>query len=213
MAIQLTVLPNSGFSISLTFQHVAGDGRSLHHFMKYWASLSKASANNNDNSLLSIDLPFHERDRVKDTKGLRSIYLQELRDSDSKNMEFAGLVRDSYVNKVRTTLVLNYEQVQNLKNWVTDKCKDSHRTQHLSTFVVTSSLIWFCMVKSEESESKSDQDDCDVVEVHLDTTGSISLSDCRDGGGGIEVGLALERSRMASFINIFQQQLDSICSM
>ncbi|CAK8536495.1 unnamed protein product [Lathyrus sativus] len=324
MAIQLTVLPNSGFSISLTFQHVAGDGKSLHHFMKYWASLLKASANNNNNNLLSIDLPFHERDRVKDTKGLRSIYLQELRDSDSKNMEFAGLVRESYVNKVRTTLVLSYEQVQNLKKWVTDKCKDSHRTQHLSTFVVTSSLIWFCMVKSEESESKSDQDDCAVVDdlcyfviladyrdssefslpksyfgncltsyfvavkrnelvgengifvasngienkirdfksnallgaetlmsnykelskpgksvvvvagspklavyetdfgwgkplksdaVHLDTTGSISLSDCRDGGGGIEVGLALERSRMASFINIFQQQLDSICSI
>ncbi|CAL5200461.1 unnamed protein product [Lathyrus oleraceus] len=325
MAIQLTVLPNSGFSISLTFQHVAGDGTSLHHFIKYWASLSKASANNNSNSLLSLDLPSHERDRVKDTKGLKSIYLQELQDSDSKNMEFAGIVQDSYVNKVRTTLVLSYEQVQNLKKWVTNKCKDSHRTQHLSTFVVTSSLIWFCMVKSEHSESKRDQDDCAVVDddlcyfviladcrgsselslpkayfgncvtsytvaikrnelvgengivvaangienkirdfrsnallgaetvmsdyrelskpgksvivvagspkhavyetdfgwgkplksdaVHLDSTGSISLSDCRDGEGGIEVGLALERSQMANFISIFQQQLDYICSI
>ncbi|XP_058779990.1 coumaroyl-CoA:anthocyanidin 3-O-glucoside-6''-O-coumaroyltransferase 1-like [Vicia villosa] len=327
MSIQLTVLPDHGFSICLTFQHVAGDGKSLHHFMKYWASLSKASANNNNNCLLSLDLPSHERDRVKDTKGLKYIYLQELQDSESENMEFAGLVRDSYVNKVRTTLVLSYEQVQSLKKLVTDKCKDSHnhnKTQHVSTFVVTSSLIWFCMVKSEESESKSDQDDCVVVDdlcyfvfladcrdssefslpktyfgnclasyivavernelvgengivvaaigiekkirdfksdallgaetlmsdyreltkpgkslvvvagspklavyetdfgwgkplksdaVHLDTTGSVSLSDCRDGGGGIEVGLALERSRMANFISIFQQQLDSICNM
>ncbi|KAL5082125.1 hypothetical protein RYX36_010546 [Vicia faba] len=171
MAIQLTVLPNHGFSICLTFQHVAGDGKSLHHFMKYWASLSKASANNHNKHSLSslpLDLPSHERDRVKDTKGLKSIYLQELQDSDSKKIEFAGIVRDSYINKVRTTLVLSYEQIQNLKKWVTDKCKDSHnhdKTQHVSTFVVTSSLIWFCIVKSEQGESKSDQEKMKMFEI------------------------------------------------
>lgn len=296
--------------------------------MKFWASLSKAIAKNNNNLSLEysppIDLPSHERDRVKDPKGLKLIYLQELQDSESNEMEFGGLVRDSYVNKIRTTLVLSYEQVQMLKKWVSDKCKESYRIQHLSTFVVTSSLIWFCMSKSEESEDKSDESDCVVVDdhcyfvfladcrdsgesslpktyfgnclasytvavkrdeligkngivvasigiekkirdfksdallgaetlmsdyrelskpgksvivvagspklavyetdfgwgkpkksdaVHLDSSGSISLSDCRDGGGGIEVGLALERSRMTNFINIFQEQLDNICSM
>ncbi|MCI21509.1 coumaroyl-CoA:anthocyanidin 3-O-glucoside-6''-O-coumaroyltransferase 1-like, partial [Trifolium medium] len=30
--------------------------------------------------------------------------------------------------------------------------------------------------------------------VHIDRSDSISLSDCRDGGNGIEIGLALERS-------------------
>ncbi|KEH39032.1 putative transferase [Medicago truncatula] len=49
--------------------------------------------------------------------------------------------------------------------------------------------------------------------VHLDSSGSISLSDCRGGGGGIKVGLTLERSRMINFINIFQEQLDNISSM
>ncbi|XP_050906910.1 coumaroyl-CoA:anthocyanidin 3-O-glucoside-6''-O-coumaroyltransferase 1-like [Lathyrus oleraceus] len=86
-------------------------------------------------------------------------------------------VSDSYVNKVRTTLVLSYEQVQNLKKWVTNECKDSHRTQHLSTFVVTSSLIWFCMVKSEHGERKMDQDDCVVVDVDL--CNFVILADCR----------------------------------
>jgi hypothetical protein len=49
--------------------------------------------------------------------------------------------------------------------------------------------------------------------VHHDSSGTISLSDCRDGGSGIEIGLALERSRMNNFMNIFHEQLDSICSM
>ncbi|CAL5200462.1 unnamed protein product [Lathyrus oleraceus] len=305
MAIQLTVLPNSGFSICLTFKHVAADGKSLHHFMKYWASLSKAIANNNNNnnSLSSLDLPSHERDKIlKHPKAPKLTYLHE----DSYSY--------SYVDKIRISLVLSHEQVQKLKKWGLDKCNDT--TRHMSTFVVTCSLIWFCMVKSERNTGDDDLcnflflADCrdrpeyslpktyfgnclasytvvvkkselvgkdgivvaangierkirdfksdDVLlgaevlmpdyrelskpgmslvvvagspklaiyetdfgwgkpvrsdAVHIDAFGSISLSDCRDGGGGIEVGLALERSRMATFINIFQQQLDSICSI
>ncbi|KAL5082124.1 hypothetical protein RYX36_010545 [Vicia faba] len=307
MAIQLTLLPNSGFSICLTFKHVAADGKSLHHFMKYWASLSKAIANN-DNSLLSLplDLPSHERDTVlKHPKAPKLIYQHE------------DAYSDSYADKVRTSLILSHEQVQKLKKWFVDKRKDT--TKHMSTFVVTCSLIWFCMVRSEKNtggdgavgdlcnflfladcrdrpeyslpktyfgnclasytvvvkrgelvgkdgivvaanaierkirEFKSDDLLVDEVlmpdyrelskpglslvvvagspklaiyetdfgwgkpvksdAVHIDAFGSISLSDCRDGGGGIEVGLALERSRMANFIDIFQEQLDNICSM
>ncbi|PNX93606.1 anthocyanin 5-aromatic acyltransferase-like protein [Trifolium pratense] len=48
--------------------------------------------------------------------------------------------------------------------------------------------------------------------VHHDSSGIISLSDCRDGGSGIEIGLSLERSQMANFMNIFQGQLDDICT-
>jgi hypothetical protein len=323
MSIQVTVMPNSGFSICLTFNHVAADGKSLHHFMKFWASVSKNRAINKNLSLeqslsMPLDLPSHERDRVKDPKGLKHIYLQELQDFDSKNLEFAGLVRDSYVNKIRTTLVLSFEQVQKLKKWVGEKCKESHGTNHVSTFVVTSSLIWFCMIKSElTSEGDYVDDLCYFVfladcrdstefsipktyfgncissftvavkrdelvgkngivvasngiekkirdfksnallgaeslmseyrdlskpgtslvvvagspklavyetdfgwgkpkksdAVHLDSSGSISLSDCRDGGNGIEIGLALERSRMTNFMIIFQEQLDNISSI
>ncbi|GAU31010.1 hypothetical protein TSUD_105250 [Trifolium subterraneum] len=131
-------MPNSGLSICLTFNHVAADGKSLHHFMKFWASVSKNRVNNNVLSLeeslpMPPDLPSHERDRVKDPKGLKHIYLKELQDFDSKNLEFAGLVRDSYVNKIRTTLVLSFGQVQKLKKWVAEKCKESHGgTQHVA---------------------------------------------------------------------------------
>ncbi|XP_058776843.1 coumaroyl-CoA:anthocyanidin 3-O-glucoside-6''-O-coumaroyltransferase 1-like [Vicia villosa] len=383
MAIQVTVLPNSGFSICLTFKHVAADGKSLHHFMKYWASLSKAIANNNNNSL-SLDLPSHERDKILTFPNAPKLtYL------------YKDAYRSSYVDKVRTSLVLSHEQVQKLKKWFgiprrknwlspplpycpspfedpsgyclplldvlrysffcltqpskahflspllsyllspvslswrlrilflgrkwfVDNCKDT--TKHISTFVVTCSLVWFCMVKSEKNTGGDDfvvDDLCNFLfladcrdrpeyslpktyfgnclasysvvvkrgelvgkdgivvaangierkirdfksdallgaevlmpdyrqlwkqgmsfvvvagspklgvyetdfgwgkpvksdAVHIDLFGSISLSDCRDGGGGIEVGLALERNRMANFVSIFQEQLDSICSI
>ncbi|RDX61816.1 Coumaroyl-CoA:anthocyanidin 3-O-glucoside-6''-O-coumaroyltransferase 1, partial [Mucuna pruriens] len=318
MVIQVTVLPNTGFSICLTFNHLAGDGKSLHHFIKFWASLCKARG---DLASLetSLSLPSHERDRVKDPKGLQLIYFQELEHSESKRMEFAGLVRDVSTNKVRFTVVLSREQVEKLKKWISLKCASyTSKTLHISTFVVTCSLIWVCMIRSEESKDNcvaqhSDElcyfvfpADCrnrpelslpstyfgnclatwivavkrsemvgesgilavaNAIErevrdlksdalrkaetlmsdfrelgkpgksvltvagspklgvyqtdfgwgkpkkseaVHIESSGSISLSDCRDEKGGIEVGLAFERVQMNKFINIFEEQLDSI---
>lgn len=60
MVIQVTVLPNSGFSICLTFNHLAGDGKSLHHFLKFWASLCKARGDS-DSLQGSLPLPSHDR--------------------------------------------------------------------------------------------------------------------------------------------------------
>ncbi|GAU17029.1 hypothetical protein TSUD_105280 [Trifolium subterraneum] len=311
MAIQVTIMPNSGLSICLAFKHVAADGKSLHHFMKFWASVSKNRANNKNNSSiehslpLELDLPSHERHTILNTpKDPNITYLQKV--------EFAGLIPDDYPKNVRICLVLSHEQVQKLKKWIIDKCIET--IQHMSTFVVTCSLIWFCMVKSEHvavgddlcnflfyadcrrrpefSLSKAYFGNClasyivavkrselvgkngivvaangiekkirgfksdaalgsetmmldykelikpgksivmvsgspklDVYEtdfgwgkpkksdvVHHDSSGIISLSDCRDGGSGIEIGLSLERSRMANFMNIFHEQLN-ICSM
>ncbi|KAJ1395867.1 Transferase [Sesbania bispinosa] len=317
MAIQITVLPNSGFSICLTFNHLAGDGKSLHHFIKYWASVSKATRSG-DLSLTplegSLSLPFHDRNRVKDPKGLKLVYTRELLDSESEKMEFAGIVQDVYTNKVRATLVLSRERVEKLKKWTTLQC--ALGIQHVSTFVVTCSLIWVSMIKSEQSNVNCVDEhqlcylvflaDCrgrpelsipstyfgnclatcivaikrgelvgenGIVEVangiqrevrdwkkdalrradtlmsdyrelakpgqcvvvvagspklgvyetdfgwgkpkkseavHLDSSGSISLSDCRDKEGGIEVGLALERIRMTTFLNIVEEQLNNI---
>ncbi|CAI8592653.1 unnamed protein product [Vicia faba] len=243
MAIQLTVLPNHGFSICLTFQHVAGDGKSLHHFMKYWASLSKASANNhNKHSLLSLplDLPSHERDRVKDTKGLKSIYLQELQDSDSKKIEFAdsrdssefslpktyfGNCLTSYTVSVKRNDLLGENGIIVASNGIEKKIRDfksdallgaetlmSHYRELSKpgkSVVVVAGSPKLAVYETDFGWGKPVKSDS----VHLDSSGSISLSDCRDGGGGIEVGLALDRSRMANFISIFQQQLDSICNM
>ncbi|KAK7335527.1 hypothetical protein VNO80_27421 [Phaseolus coccineus] len=318
MAIQVTVFPNSGFSICLTFNHLAGDGKSLHHFIKFWASLCKAKGDL-ASIQTSLSLPSHERDKVKDPKGLKFIYFQELEHCDSKSMEFAGLVRDLSTNKVRFNVVLDLEQVQKLKKWVSLKCatRDSGAL-HISTFVVACSIIWVCMIRSEEKKANCFSQECDelchlvfladcrdlpefslpstyfgncltsyIVAIkrielvgkngvvgaanaierqvrdlksdalrnaetlmsdyreigkpgksvlviagspklgvyqtdfgwgkpkkceaaHIQSSGSISLSECRDEKGGIEVGLALERTQMNKFTNILEEELHNI---
>ncbi|XWS63356.1 hypothetical protein CRYUN_Cryun06bG0089100 [Craigia yunnanensis] len=48
---------------------------------------------------------------------------------------------------------------------------------------------------------------CKVELTHIDNDGAISLADCRDGQGGIEVGLALNKNQMDEFLAIFEQSL------
>ncbi|TKY48818.1 Coumaroyl-CoA:anthocyanidin 3-O-glucoside-6''-O-coumaroyltransferase 1 [Spatholobus suberectus] len=187
MAIQVTILPNSGFSICLTFNHLAGDGKSLHHFVKFWASLCKTRG---DMASLeaSLPLPSHERDRVKDPKGLKLIYFQELERRESRSMEFAGLVRDVSTNKVRFTVSLSREQVEKLKKWVSLKCASyTSGTLHISTFVVTCSLIWVCIIGSEESQGGCVAQNGDEL-CYL-----VFLADCRD---HLEFSLPLTRVRL-----------------
>ena len=150
MAIQVTVISHFGFTICITFRHVAADGRAFHHFMKFWASVCKSKG---DLGLASLALPLHNRDIIQDPKGLKLVFLEELWNLLPENVESKGEIRDVPSDIVRHTFVLSHDHVEKLKKWVTIKCK-SHGLEipHLTTFVVTCSLIWVCKVKSEEAE-------------------------------------------------------------
>ncbi|KHN04293.1 coumaroyl-CoA:anthocyanidin 3-O-glucoside-6''-O-coumaroyltransferase 1-like [Glycine soja] len=166
MAIQVTVFPNSGFTMCLTFHHIATDGKSLHHFIKFWASLCKAKGNLASSLETSLSLPSHERDIVKDPKGLKLNYFQELEHHESRSVEFAGLVGDVFTNTVRYTALLTHEQVEKLKKWVSIKCASyTDGTVHISTYMVLCSLFWVCMIRSEESKSNSVAQNNDEDEV------------------------------------------------
>lgn len=309
-------MPHSGFTICITFRHAAADGRAFHHFMKFWASVCKS---NGDLGLASIALPLHNRDIIQDPKGLKHIFLQKLLNFLPENVESKGEIRDVPSDMVRHTFVFSHEHVEKLKRWVSIKCK-SHGLElpHITTFVVTSALIWFCKVKSEEIKSatvlaNNDESyilafmaDCrnrpefsipveyfgnclvcgnaevkrsklvgengileaaiaigsevrhlqhgtfegaetlmsnftefatlgkhmtiiagspnlEVYEtdfgwgkpkksdvVHVDNSGTISLSDCRDKEGRIEVGLALQKIQMKKFSTILEEHLTEI---
>ncbi|KAI9121332.1 hypothetical protein K1719_008365 [Acacia pycnantha] len=170
MTIQVTILPNSGLAIGVTFNHVAGDGRAFHHFMKFWASVCRARGNLG--SLLSSQpLPCHTRDIIKDPKGLKLIYLKE-----RTKMELAGPVTGVSFDKVRATFLLNRDQIQKLKNWVSFTCfgNNTGSTPHISTFVLTCSLVWICMIKSEESQ------DSNFANSLGEPCNLIFLADCRN---------------------------------
>ncbi|KAL2331757.1 hypothetical protein Fmac_019338 [Flemingia macrophylla] len=177
MAIQVTVLPYSGFAISLTYNHLAADGNSLHHFVKFWASLCKTRGDVARASLeATFSLPSHERERVKDPNGLKLLYFQAFGIRDSKSIEFGRHVPDVFTNNiVRSTLVLSREQVDKLKKWVSLNCvTNDSGALHISSFVVTCSLTWVCMVRSEENEGNGDAVNSD------DLCCLVFLADSRD---------------------------------
>ncbi|KAI4346109.1 hypothetical protein L6164_013189 [Bauhinia variegata] len=171
MAIQVTILPNNGFALCVSFHHVVGDGRAFHHFMKFWSSL--CSKNGDSTSLeASVPLPFHNRDIIQDPKGLLKLKMMEnMWNSPTPSKEFAVV----YTDMVRATFVLNPDQIERLKKWVIAKCSNSDhfKTLHISTFVVTSSLIWVCFVRSEEIIGYDVPNDDELY--HL-----IFLADCRN---------------------------------
>ena len=175
MAIQVTMIPNSGFSICVIFDHVAGDGRTLHHFMKFWASVCKAKGDLNFPG--SVPLPLYDRDIVKDPKGLMHVYVQEMRNSALQNKHFGGFLRGVYADKVRAAFMFSREQAEKLKKWVSLKCNSSG-TLHISTFVVTCSLIWVCMLKSEQKEEEGNNY---VTKGYFDEPCNIGFSaDCHN---------------------------------
>ncbi|XP_057754019.1 coumaroyl-CoA:anthocyanidin 3-O-glucoside-6''-O-coumaroyltransferase 1-like [Arachis stenosperma] len=153
MAIQVTIFPNYGFTICINFYHVIADGRSFHNFIKFWASICGSREN-------PIALPLHDRDMIiQDPKGLKSIFLETLWNSPRKST--LTIVRDVPSDMVRHSFVLRNDHVENLKKLVSANCQ-SHGlvgTLHVSTFVVTCSLIWVCKVKSEVMNTLPNDDE------------------------------------------------------
>lgn len=170
MALQVSVFPNLGVCIGVTFNHVVADGRAFHHFMKSWASVCRTSGG--EDLIRSVDMslqpPFHDRAVVDDPDALELIFLKEWwewastwKDDDAdvnQNKQLAG--------KVRATFVMGQTQIERLKGWVKNQCAGSNNLEPLystSTFVVTCALIWVCLVKSQEfgeiNNSSSSGDD------------------------------------------------------
>ncbi|XVE63641.1 hypothetical protein DITRI_Ditri07aG0036200 [Diplodiscus trichospermus] len=142
MAIQVTVFPNLGISIGVAHCHIAGDGRTLAHFMKSWASIHRSQG---DMTCLNNSLPDFNRDSVKDPSGLASLFMKgkwEFRNSSNVP-----------VHKLRVTASIKRSQIELLKDWVRKKCMEENGSEPLrmSTFAVTCAYMWVCLIKLQES--------------------------------------------------------------
>ncbi|GLT91642.1 hypothetical protein SLE2022_095180 [Rubroshorea leprosula] len=110
MAIQVTVFPNSGISIGVTFSHMAVDGRVFTHFMKSWAVICKSKSN-----LISLEesLPIYNKDLIRDPGGIASIFMKDA--SEWEDLSSIPL------QKLGIRAVINRSQIEILKNWVKRK--------------------------------------------------------------------------------------------
>ncbi|KAF5481182.1 hypothetical protein F2P56_001854 [Juglans regia] len=147
MSMQVTVFPNKGICIGITFCHVTADGRAFHHFIKSWASIFRSRG---DLTFLATSPPLHEKAVIKDLNGLEPIFLEEWwKWASTWKEEDSVLIHDILANKVRATFVLGRAHIENLKHRVTSECTTDLKPLHTSTFVVACALIWVCLIKSQ----------------------------------------------------------------
>ncbi|XWS68566.1 hypothetical protein CRYUN_Cryun04dG0101300 [Craigia yunnanensis] len=152
LALQVTVFPNSGICIGVTFCHVAADGRSFSHFMKVWASMSRSGGNSA--ACVEKSVPLFDRNVIqeKDPCGLESILLNEWWSWASNWEEDKIPVHDILANKVRATFIMGRGDIERLKRCVLNQRMKKSESEQLraSAFVVTCALVWTRLIKAQE---------------------------------------------------------------
>ncbi|KAL8495457.1 hypothetical protein ACS0TY_019557 [Phlomoides rotata] len=151
LAIQVTLFPETGISVAVTNHHVVGDASSIVRFIKAWSSASKLG-----HSAENVIPPFYDRSVIIDPSGRRANSFW----NHTKAFKFGSLrTLPSYfpTNRVRSTLVLQKQNIESLKDLVLAKTPGSI---HLSSFTVTIAYVWSCFARSaEESGEEIDEND------------------------------------------------------
>ncbi|WJX80785.1 hypothetical protein P8452_63739 [Trifolium repens] len=77
ISLQITIFPNSGFSIGISTNHAVLDGKSITMFIKAWAYLCNKTNETNESPTLLPELePLFNREIIKDPNGL-SVLLKD----------------------------------------------------------------------------------------------------------------------------------------
>ncbi|KAJ7965040.1 Anthocyanin 5-aromatic acyltransferase [Quillaja saponaria] len=152
MAIQVTVMPNSGFCIGINYHHVVADGMSFMFFMKAWASICKrllmsTKTNEEEGEGEHYSLPIFNEGDMGTGRG------------SSNGMHKNTKEKHSF--EAKGTIKLSQVQVDKLKQWISLKHNEYSSSEpqdqissvplRLSTFVAASALLWVCWVKLEDN--------------------------------------------------------------
>ncbi|XP_007043458.2 PREDICTED: coumaroyl-CoA:anthocyanidin 3-O-glucoside-6''-O-coumaroyltransferase 1 [Theobroma cacao] len=161
MALKVTVFPNAAICIGMAHYHVAADGSAFMHFVRSWSSVCKSKGNSTCLDYVS-QRPSHSRDAIKDPAGCNDVALKGYWNWVSSWRENLGPTKEMPMDKVRASFALTRAQIEKLKQWLTTQCNGNDlEGLHISTFVVACSMMWICMVKSQESEISANCHDDD----------------------------------------------------
>lgn len=162
IALQVTVFPNQGLCIAITYCHVMDDN-SCSHFMKSWASICRSSG---DTTFLEKSLPCYDRELIKDPRGLEAIFLEDyFKERSTWKDSLVGKTSSGIINGVddyfKATIVFGKKDIEKLRKWLMTQWKKHDETnapKYLSNFVVTCGFVWVSLVKTryrnEDEEEK-----------------------------------------------------------
>ncbi|CAL5191095.1 unnamed protein product [Lathyrus oleraceus] len=170
LALQVTLFPNTGFSIGVTSHHAVLDGKSSTSFIKSWAYLCRSleigdsepkSKSESESPLLLPHefYPFYDRKVIKDPNGFEAKYLSDwLKHGGTNNRSLKVWDLEVPEDSVRGLFQLSRLDIEKLKQFIVSRQKglrNENKNLHLSTFVVSLAYACICRVKADESENKT----------------------------------------------------------
>ncbi|KAL5731391.1 hypothetical protein ACHQM5_004124 [Ranunculus cassubicifolius] len=177
MALQVTLFPNQGICIGITYSHVVADGRAIHHFIKSWASICRQHGK--DGEFL---LPFHDRSMLikKSVDTVRVNCLKKYnitRDTFylSKNHSDFDSVALPTNEKILATFIMRPDSIKRLRQSVQSRIVNEKL--HLSTFVLTCAYVWVCLIKAQCGEEAAEEDTKEEFEYLIFSVDSRSRLD------------------------------------
>ncbi|KAI3803248.1 hypothetical protein L1987_31397 [Smallanthus sonchifolius] len=143
-SVQVTLFPNCGISIGLTYHHSLGDASALFCFLKAWTSVSQSGS---DQAFLANGtLPIFDR-LVKNPK-LDESYLKKAK-VENYNEDYQLQRLFGPTDKVRATFILARTVISGLKKLVTTQLPT---LAYVSSFTIACAYIWNCAAKSHNDE-------------------------------------------------------------
>ncbi|OWM77201.1 anthocyanidin 3-O-glucoside 6''-O-acyltransferase-like [Punica granatum] len=162
MAIQITVFPGSGFSVGITYHHVAADERTFNNFLKAWtARCTHALIGNAECPAPTplIDPPRFDRAIIRDMPTLEQRFLNEWW-KQQQQLPYSPLIRgtvmcpvvpdDGQCDMVRSTFVVVPSHMELVRSWIMGHCEANGLPLpvHLSPYVLTCTFLWVVRVKT-----------------------------------------------------------------
>ncbi|XP_047147319.1 phenolic glucoside malonyltransferase 1-like [Vigna umbellata] len=154
LALQVTLFPNSGFSIAITSHHAVLDGKTSTSFIKAWAYLCRDQPQSTF-SLPPELSPFFGREVVQDPNHLEQKFVSDwLRQGGPNNRSLVAWDLQVPDDATRGVFHLGRSDIEKLKQIVVSKKKGNSSNLRLSTFVLSVGYAWVCRVRAEETKNK-----------------------------------------------------------
>ncbi|KAJ0668113.1 putative anthocyanin 6''-O-malonyltransferase [Helianthus annuus] len=142
--VQVTLFPNSGFSIGMTNHHCLGDASTRFCFLKAWTTIARCGTD--ELFLANGTLPFYERP-IQNPK-LDECYLK-FGDVENSKEEYQPPKLCGPTDKVRTTFILPRAMLNRLKKLVSTQLRT---LAYVSSFTVACGYMWSCIAKTSKDE-------------------------------------------------------------
>lgn len=141
ISLKLTLFPDRGICVGIANNHVLGDANSIVRFVLAWASINKSAGDDEFVTGSANSLPNFDRSVLQNTNEVNSSFWKvfgKIPLNESSPFPVP-------TNRVRSTFILTQTDIKKLKDLVISKKPDLN---HVSSFVVTTSYVWTCLVKS-----------------------------------------------------------------